>query len=170
MYPDVVCLLCFLITTLQHQGRNVAKFRIHTYKYVSFTFFSKHGNVYYRLFSFHWTDNLTQIFSFLSVILSNIFIMWPWSLPENKTIQNQAEELAHHRETAGRSTLDRTQTPRNREKTAANKVLEQSGAADIWSITAPLCPSGAGASAACKLRLKGKSLVPQSHNQLRLMI
>lgn len=48
MYPDVVCLLCFLITTLQQQGRNVAKFRIHTYKYVSFTFCLKHGNVYYR--------------------------------------------------------------------------------------------------------------------------
>lgn len=59
MYPDVVCLLCFLITTLQHQGRNVAKFRIHTYKYLSFTFCLKHGNVYYRLFSFQWTDNLT---------------------------------------------------------------------------------------------------------------
>lgn len=39
------------------------EFRIRIYK----TFCLQHGNVYYRLFLFHWTDSLTRIFSFLSV-------------------------------------------------------------------------------------------------------
>lgn len=60
MYPDVVCLFSFLITTLQQQQKTVTKVRMYI-----FAFCLKHGEVYYLLFLFQWTDSLTQMSTIL---------------------------------------------------------------------------------------------------------
>lgn len=82
-------------------------------------------------------------------------LTWFCCLPESKAVQNQDEELTHHWEAAGRCTSDRTQTPGERGERQRRPTPA------VWSITAPFCPSGAGASAACMLGRRERALSPK---------